>query len=119
MRHPLAHRILQGIRLGLPWLPGGADAMALWPFVLVRRGERTPAWIIHHERIHFLQQLECLYVGFFLVYGIEYLYLRFWRRLGHYRAYRAVRFEQEAYRHQRDPHYLAERKPFAWARRHS
>lgn len=91
--------------------------MALWPFMLVKKGPPLPAWIAHHERIHFVQQLECAYVGFFIVYGIEYLYLRLWRRLSHYRAYRTVRFEQEAYQNQRAPHYLATRKPFAWARR--
>lgn len=53
---------------------------------------------------------ELGYIGFYILYFLEWLY-----RLcvDTKRAYRAISFEQEAYAHQRDYNYLTKRKPFA------
>ena len=71
--------------------------------------------IKNHERIHYLQQRE---LGFVLQWV---LYLAFWLVLFVYyrdgaRAYRCNAFEREAYDNDIDPHYLDDRKPFAWVR---
>lgn len=66
-----------------------------------------------HETIHFRQQVECLFLPQFLLYGLFFLVM-----LAKYRdgraAYRNNPFEREAYANDIDPHYLEERKPFAW-----
>lgn len=68
---------------------------------------------LNHERIHTAQQRELLYVGFFVWYVAEWLWLRLSGRSA-MSAYRAVRFEQEAYRHEADPTYLARRRHYAY-----
>lgn len=66
-----------------------------------------------HETIHFQQQLEMLFVPFFL------LYFFFWLKgLIEYRdgkaSYYVNPFEREAYINESDENYLATRKRFAW-----
>ncbi len=45
---------------------GSFEAMAVWPFVFVRRDKDVTARDIRHEKIHCAQQLELLEVGFFI-----------------------------------------------------
>ena len=66
-----------------------------------------------HETIHFQQQLEMLFVPFFL------LYFFFWLKgLSQYKdgkaSYYANPFEKEAYINENDENYLATRKRFSW-----
>lgn len=67
---------------------------------------------IQHEVIHFHQQREWLFIGFFIIYLFEFLW-----RLIRYRswdkAYRTISFEQEAYAHERDKDYLKNRRWWA------
>jgi len=87
------------------------SAITLFPFIFVD-GE-PEGWLIRHETIHFKQYLELLVVGFFLVYAWDFL-----RGMIRYRnvadSYYNIRFEQEAYRNESNPHYLQERAWFAW-----
>lgn len=68
---------------------------------------------LNHEMIHAAQQKELLYIPFFIWYVIEWLVL-----LVKYRdrmeAYRNIRFEKEAYRHQHDLDYLKNRKHYRY-----
>ena len=95
----------------------GFAAMAVWPIIFIRKDwiddikERSPeSWenryerTINHEKIHFQQQKELLFVGFYL------LYLIFWIIYG----YRNMPFEKEAYDNQSDILYLSNRKHFAF-----
>ena len=66
---------------------------------------------LNHELIHAAQQRELLYLPFFIWYGIEWLVLFLKYRDG-MEAYRHIRFEQEAYRHQDDLSYLEHRKHY-------
>ena len=71
-----------------------------------RRGPQAP---------HTAQMREMGYVGFYLLYLAEWLWR--WPRLKDATAaYRAIRFEREAYAHQDELDYLAYRRPFAWTR---
>lgn len=90
-------------------------AMCLHPFLLVRLGYdiRTMPQSLNHEQIHARQQMEMLWVLFFLWYTAEYL-VRLTLTLSHGKAYRSISFEQEAYHHQGDPDYLTFRKRFSW-----
>tara|TARA_R100000008_G_C3529975_1_gene138721 strand:+ start:361 stop:735 length:375 start_codon:yes stop_codon:yes gene_type:complete len=68
-----------------------------------------------HETIHFQQQLELLFVGQWILYGIFFLhgYLKY--RNGAV-AYMQNPFEVEAYKNDKMIGYLETRKRFAWAR---
>ena len=90
------------------------SAIALYPFILIKRKElREDASLIHHERIHHRQQLELLLVGFYALYGLNYC-INIFRYRNHYKAYREIIFEREAYCMDSDATYLKRRKPFAF-----
>jgi hypothetical protein len=86
------------------------SAMALWPFILVKKKEmRHDAVLINHERIHHHQQLEMGIVLFYIIYLINYLY-NLVKYRAHYKAYREIIFEREAYSMEADMQYLERRK---------
>lgn len=65
---------------------------------------------INHERIHTAQMKELGYIGFYILYFLEWVY----RLIFHTKtAYRGISFEVEAYKHQHDYSYLKHRKRFA------
>ena len=67
-----------------------------------------------HETIHFFQQLEMLFIGQWILYGLSYLYNRVIKRMDGPTAYRANVFEVEAYSNDGDETYLETREAFAW-----
>lgn len=68
---------------------------------------------VNHELIHTAQMKELGYIGFYLWYGIEYLFIRlFHKKQGD--AYADVSFEEEAYYNQNDLNYLKTRKHYSW-----
>lgn len=71
--------------------------------------------VLNHEAIHTAQQRELLYIGFYLLYSLEWFY----RLIFHTKtAYRGISFEREACENERNFHYLGGRKHFAqWRRR--
>lgn len=95
--------------------PGRYVAINLFGVLFTKRRPVT-ATVLSHESIHTAQMRELWYVGFYLLYVVEFavrLLLSWrWRR-----AYRAVSFEREAYLHQYDPTYAVHgRRPYAWVR---
>lgn len=65
---------------------------------------------MNHETIHTAQMIELLFVGFYVIYLLEWLY----RLVFHTKtAYRGISFEREAYGHEDEPEYLETRKHFA------
>ncbi|MBP8725259.1 MAG: hypothetical protein KBF37_07785 [Saprospiraceae bacterium] len=93
-----------------------AGAMALWPFIVVRKPtDRFNASLMNHERIHLRQQVELLVVPFYVWYALEYL-LRRLHSNGHLQAYQSIGFEREAIQNELDPDYLSHRKPYAFLR---
>lgn len=89
--------------------------MAINLFGFIFTVQPLQAHQLRHEYIHSRQQREMLYLPFFLWYGVEWavLMLRYRDRM---QAYRNIRFEREAYEHEREEDYLQRRKCFAWAR---
>lgn len=65
----------------------------------------------NHEAIHTAQMKELLYIGFYILYVLEWLYKL---TIYHYfkQAYYALSFEKEAYEHQYELDYLNNRKHF-------
>lgn len=100
------------------WLLGKRyAAMCLVPFLLVAPGVdlTTDAVTLNHEKIHARQQIEMVWLFFFLWYFLEYL-VRFILYRSHVRAYLNLSHEREAYAHAADLGYLETRRPFAWFR---
>ena len=90
----------------------GFFAICLFGFIFAIKPLSTTE--LNHESIHAAQQRELLYIPFFLWYGLEWLfyYLKYRDLL---KAYYHIRFEQEAYRHEKDLHYLEKRKHFHYS----
>ena len=94
----------------------GFTAINLFGRVFARREfEPVSDRTLRHEAIHSAQMRETGYVGFYLLYLCEWLW-----KWACFRdpiaAYRAIRFEREAYAHQDELDYLAYRQPYAWRR---
>lgn len=114
----------------------GFIAIALWPFIFVRRQmwTRFTNDVLRHKRIHGRQQVELLLVGavvaaflavsgcgwwsllalplFLWLYGMEWLLGLFCFGNCH-AAYRNISFEREAYDNELDADYLDKRCSFA------
>lgn len=69
---------------------------------------------LQHEAIHSAQQKELLWVGFYLLYLLEWIYRLIFHRDS---AYRGISFEQEAYKNSWRKDYLKYRKPYAMWRK--
>lgn len=80
---------------------------------------RDKSWIdkfvINHEKIHTKQEIELLFIPFYIIYILEWLV-----RLVQYRnqkdAYMNISFEREAYKFGKDLFYLSRRKPYSWVK---
>jgi hypothetical protein len=96
----------------IPFL--NVDAMALFPFILVKRAAfKHDKVLIRHETIHLQQAAELLIVPFYILYLLNYLVNRF-KYANHYKAYYEIIFEREAYHNECDKSYLKNRKLWAW-----
>lgn len=103
MKFPVIH---------LSFLP--VSGMALFPFILIKHAElKLNRQIIHHEKIHLRQQLELLIIPFYILYLLNYLINLLYYR-SHFRAYKNIIFEREAYENDKNPDYLSRRKFAAW-----
>jgi len=94
-----------------------AEAVTIFPFIFVRsRQLQQDSVLLNHERIHLAQALELLVIPFYIWYVLEFLwhYLQY-RNFD--KAYRQIRFEREAYHHEKNLNYLQRRKRWAVFRR--
>lgn len=82
----------------------GFKAMAIWPFIFVRKGCNIDEITLNHEHIHFEQQKELFIIGFYS------LYLYYHLKYGYYNN----PFESEAYTNEYNTEYINNRKSFAW-----
>ena len=89
-------------------------AISLCGFVFSRgeMSERTK----RHETIHFQQQLELLFIPFFLLYGLLWVIALFKNKFDGAEAYLNIAFEREAYENDANADYLTNRKRFAWVK---
>ena len=104
---PQVHRIK-------PWLLG-KDFLAICLFGFIFAVAPLNRKQINHELIHAAQQKELLYLPFFVWYFLEWLVLLVKYR-DRMKAYRHIRFEEEAFRHQDDLTYLEHRKHYQYVR---
>lgn len=92
----------------------GFRAINLFGVIFARKGSVITPRTINHEKIHTAQMRELGYIGFYVLYSLEWLYRL---AVDTNRAYRAISFEVEAYEHQCDYSYLESRKPYAMWRK--
>ncbi len=87
-------------------------ALTLWPFIFVKNAKlKHDKILINHEKIHLRQQIELLWLPFFIWYVVEFLIK--WLVYKNWNiAYRAISFEREAYQHETNLNYLKTRKPW-------
>lgn len=94
----------------------GFKAMAVWPFIFVRKDAKFTEVDRRHEEIHGRQQLEMLWLPFFLWYVVEWIIrsiqYRSWK-VGYYE----ISLEWEAYVNECKEDYLEHRKHYAWVQR--
>ncbi|RWY52325.1 hypothetical protein [Mucilaginibacter gilvus] len=103
---------MKGWLIVAPFL--NVNAMALFPFILLREEEmRGDVVLLNHERIHLRQQAELLVLPFYVLYLLNYL-VNLARYSSHNKAYLMILFEQEAYQRELDVAYLSCRKWCNW-----
>ena len=90
-----------------------AMAAAFFPFMFVRNVEFATPIFVNHERIHFAQQLETLFIGSIFIHLVEDLYSGLFKRLKAEERYLFRSSEQEAYRNQENFDYLSSRRFFS------
>ena len=97
------------------WIPfKGFKAINLFGACFVREGMTMTPQDINHEKIHTAQMKELWYVGFYLLYFVEWLCRLVCAPMT---AYRGISFEREAFNNQYKYDYLKNRKSFAMWRK--
>lgn len=71
---------------------------------------------LDHEYIHTMQQIEMLFLFFYLWYGIEYLVRLVQYRGNRMQAYYNISFEREAYANEKYPDYKLYRRLYSWTK---
>lgn len=94
----------------IPW--PGYKAINILGILFVRKNAKIDQRTINHESIHTRQMRELAYIGFYLIYVLEWLY-RLIQLHDTHKAYKAISFEVEAYNYQDEDDYLEFRKPYA------
>lgn len=87
-----------------------ARAAAIFPFIFVRSQDVIEPWLINHELIHFRQQLETLFIGFYILYWCEIIHAKIILKKSWPETYKWLSSEQEAYLNQNNSEYLENRK---------
>lgn len=86
----------------------------IWLFVHDLEYWETHTIRLSHENIHFDQGKELLFIGFWVIYAINYLINLFIFNFNRKLAYRNIIFEKEAYKMEGVTNYLSKRKPYAF-----
>lgn len=71
---------------------------------------------LNHENIHFVQGKELLFVGFWLLYVLNYIVNLFVFNFNRKLAYKNIIFEKEAYKMEGVTDYLSKRKPYSFVK---
>ena len=90
----------------------GFKAINLFGILFVRGESVITNRVLSHESIHTAQMKELWYIGFYILYLMEFLYKLIILRNAH-KAYRNISFEKEAYKFEGYLSYLKERERFA------
>lgn len=95
-------------------IPKNYSGLTVFPFIFLRNKKSiNDALFLNHEKIHLKQQIELLWIFFFIWYFIEYC-IRMYQYKNHEFAYKNISFEKEAYKNEHNLNYLKSRKLFAF-----
>jgi hypothetical protein len=83
---------------------GSIRALALYPFIIVSKNTIIDNQLLNHERIHLRQQIELLFIPFYIWYLIA-----LWRK-----GYNNISFEKEAHDNDKKPYYLKRRSAYSF-----
>lgn len=90
----------------------GFLAINIFGVIFIRKGGVLNEVALNHEQIHTAQMKELGYVGFYILYLIEWIIRLFINK----NAYKSISFEKEAYENERNLDYLSNRRHYAqWA----
>jgi len=92
---------------------GFARGITIYPFIFISDEFSDDTRMLNHEKIHMEQYKELLWIGFVVLYVLNWLFL-FCKYWDFELSYRSVMFESEAYNHDDDQDYLSNRKSYAW-----
>lgn len=85
-------------------------AVTIWPFIILKHKKlKYDQVIINHEKIHLKQQIEMLWIIYFIWYLTEF-FIRLLLTRDFMKAYHLISFEKEAYSNEKNLNYLSERK---------
>lgn len=91
------------------------DGIIVIPFCVVVR-PCASLKLINHEVIHFWQQIECFIIMWYVLYVLNYLWNRLFKKMSNYFSYINVCFEKEAYANEDNFSYVCNRKMFSWSK---
>lgn len=95
-------------------VPKGYAGITVFPFILLRyKSLKDNSVFMNHERIHIRQQIEMLFVFFYLWYVIEF-FIRWILLFDAKKAYQTISFEKEAYTFENEFDYLNKKKIFSF-----
>ena len=66
-----------------------------------------------HEFIHFMQQLELLFIFHWILYALSTI-IGLFKYMNYKKAYKNNWFEKEAFAKDKQVNYIINRKPYAW-----
>ncbi|AXH74547.1 MAG: protease [crAssphage sp. isolate ctbg_1] len=91
----------------------GFYAINLFGIVFVRKGLSSISKpTLNHESIHTAQMRDYWYIGFYILYLLEWIKHLFKYKFNNYDAYHAISFEKEAYANQYNYNYLETRPKY-------
>jgi hypothetical protein len=88
-------------------------AITIYPFIFIHKEYKEDKVIVNHEKIHLKQQVELLWIGFFIWYVVEFL-IKLVKYKNWHLAYRNISFEKEAYVNETNLEYIQNRKFFSF-----
>lgn len=90
----------------------GFLAINIFGVIFIRKGGVLNEVVLNHEQIHTAQMKELGYVGFYILYLIEWIIRLFINK----NTYKSISFEKEAFENERNLDYLSNRRHYAqWA----
>ncbi|MEE9348911.1 MAG: hypothetical protein V3U80_02580 [Flavobacteriaceae bacterium] len=84
-------------------------AITIWPIIIINKKYKGDKVLVNHEKIHIKQQLELLWLPFFIWYFIEFI-IRYVQYKNWNEAYLNLSFEREARDNEWNLNYLKTRK---------
>lgn len=95
-------------------IPKKYSGLSIYPFIFLKHQHlKNDKVLVNHEKIHLKQQIELLWVFFFIFYALEY-FIKLFQNKNHYTAYKKISFEKEAYFNEMNFDYLKTRKIFSF-----